>query len=371
MKKGIIGFSLFIFLFPIAIINAYGSIKGTSLGEFSSCDYYLIEDSSGDYTLAEWYGGSTAYEGNILVGELHSYGFKDLYNITRDNSTHVWIDDYLLSEDSAAEKLIDKCGYDRQISTYFDGGYGSYTPSYTTPTYSPPTPTASTCPINSSSSNGQCNCNSGYIVNPTKTACVPVPTCSQGYGLDSNNQCISNIQACKNVNNNDPNIIAVIGSDGKIGCNCTSGYTWNGNQCLTNSISSTNSSTDMDKNNQICREKFGNFGTYLGVMKFAGEPYCGCANGYHLSDNLLSCVSNITTESKGLVSDVKVSKPIITQPKVSKTIETQEKKEAVVMEIATKTSPSVIEVSTTTEKITPPNISLFRRISLWFGKWFR
>ena len=54
------------------------TLKGVSLGEFGSCDYYLIEDSLGDYTLAEWYGGITPYDGDIVVGELHSYGFKDL-----------------------------------------------------------------------------------------------------------------------------------------------------------------------------------------------------------------------------------------------------------------------------------------------------
>lgn len=350
--------ALFILL-PLSIANAYGSIKGTSLGEFSSCDYYLIEDSSGSYTLAEWYGGSTAYEGNVLVGELHSYGFKDLYNITRDTNTRVWIEDYLLSEDSAAEKLIDECGYDREISTYFDGGGYSYTPTYTTPTYSPPPPTTPTCPINSSlASNGQCNCNVGYIVNPTKTACVPAPTCSSGYVLDSNNQCITNTQACRNVNNNDSNIIATTGSDGKIGCNCIGGYSWNGNACISNPVptpTTTNSSNDIEKNTKICQDKLGKYGTSLGVMKTPTEPYCGCANGYHLSDNLLSCVANVKTEvptptktsetktedkkNINLFSDIKVGKK--EETKVEEKIDTS---------TTSRDSFVPYEVSTTTPK---------------------
>lgn len=116
-------------------VNAYGEIKGTSLGEFSSgCNYYVIEDPYGDYTLIEWYGGITPDNGEIMIGELHSYGFKDLYNISRDNSMHVYIDDWMLSEDKAKEKLIDKCGYDKNISTYFNSGYrSSYIPTYTPP----------------------------------------------------------------------------------------------------------------------------------------------------------------------------------------------------------------------------------------------
>ncbi len=128
---------IFSFLIIPFFTSASNQIKGVSLGEFSSCDYYLIEDSSGYYTLAEWYGGSTTYSGNTVVGELHSYGFKDLYNISRDSSTRAYIDDWMLSEDSATEKLIDKCGYHKEIKNYFDSSYIIYTPkSY----YTPPTP---------------------------------------------------------------------------------------------------------------------------------------------------------------------------------------------------------------------------------------
>ncbi|HAT68390.1 MAG: hypothetical protein A2481_03255 [Candidatus Yonathbacteria bacterium RIFOXYC2_FULL_47_9] len=153
------------FFSPISFLNA-SSIKGTSLGEFSSCDYYLIEDISGDYSLVEWYGGGlTPDSGDIVVGELHSYGFKDLYNITRDNSTRVWIDDYMLSEDSATEKLIDKCGWDRSILNYFSGGSSGYSSYYSTPNLTPPPPVY--CPANSTlnSVDLKCYCNSGYILN--------------------------------------------------------------------------------------------------------------------------------------------------------------------------------------------------------------
>lgn len=204
MVKRIFFILVLLLIFPVGRVGAYGSIKGTSLGEFGSCDYYLVEDSYGDYTLVEWYGGITPYSGDTLVGELHSYGFKDLYDINRDSSTHVWIDDYMLSEDSAAEKLIDECGYDRSISDYFDVGYYSYysSPSSSYSTYATPT---SSCPTNSHASGGQCSCNDNYVINDTEDACVPVNSyCQLHYGYNSY-------------------------GTGK-SCYCSSGYHWNETQ---------------------------------------------------------------------------------------------------------------------------------------------
>lgn len=225
-------FTLFLFLSVLLpfTADAYGQIKGTSLGEFSNCDYYLIEVSYGDYTLAEWYGGSTPYSGDTVVGELHSYGFKDLYNISRDNSTRVWIDDWLLSEDSAAKKLIDKCGYDRSISTYFDTSYGGYPTTYSAPVTTP------TCPANATYISGQCTCNSGYSANGST--------------------CISYTKSCQATNNNDANIIGTKDSTGKINCSCASGYTWNGASCISYSQTLPSAqSTNIDTGPQMTQDE--------------------------------------------------------------------------------------------------------------------
>lgn len=71
-------------------------------------DYFVVEDDMG-LVVMEWYGGHTPSEGEQIVGDYDGYGFKDVYDVTADQSIHVWIDDYMLSTDSAAEKLNSHC----------------------------------------------------------------------------------------------------------------------------------------------------------------------------------------------------------------------------------------------------------------------
>jgi hypothetical protein len=81
-------------------------VKGVVAYDGRGCDWYAIRTSIG-YTVAEWYGGS-ASRGDLVVGELHSYGLKDVYNITRDHTLRVWIDDFYTSLDGTLDKLRQK-----------------------------------------------------------------------------------------------------------------------------------------------------------------------------------------------------------------------------------------------------------------------
>lgn len=73
------------------------------------CSSRIIIETSLGYVLAEWYGGGIPYEGDTLVGEINSYGMKDLFILNRDRDTRLWIDDYMLSRRRVVEKLRDKC----------------------------------------------------------------------------------------------------------------------------------------------------------------------------------------------------------------------------------------------------------------------
>ena len=74
----------------------------------SGCSYYIAETNMG-FALLEWYGGSTPSRGDVIVGDYESYGMKEIYNLTQDSETKVWVDNFWLSKDKAIEKYFEKC----------------------------------------------------------------------------------------------------------------------------------------------------------------------------------------------------------------------------------------------------------------------
>jgi hypothetical protein len=87
--------------------TAFGA-KGVVTNRIRSCDYFLVQTSSGDFVLMEWFSGYDPEKGDRVVGKFDSFGFTDVYFGERE--THVWIDDYGMNKDKALEKLFDKCG---------------------------------------------------------------------------------------------------------------------------------------------------------------------------------------------------------------------------------------------------------------------
>lgn len=71
-----------------------------------SQDYYVIETAKG-FTICELYYGSLSV-GDLLYGELNSYNFKYIFNKSSNSDVKVWIDDYMLSKDSAIKYLGSK-----------------------------------------------------------------------------------------------------------------------------------------------------------------------------------------------------------------------------------------------------------------------
>jgi len=53
--------------------------KGIVVYKDYNCNYFLLKISS-DYVILEWYGGSEFEAGDILIGNIDSYGFKNIYN---------------------------------------------------------------------------------------------------------------------------------------------------------------------------------------------------------------------------------------------------------------------------------------------------
>ena len=73
----------------------------------SGCDYMVLSTAKG-HVVAEWMGGHDPDTGESLIGNFNSYGTKDFF--TRGNTkSRLYVDDYMLSKDSAVEKIRDKC----------------------------------------------------------------------------------------------------------------------------------------------------------------------------------------------------------------------------------------------------------------------
>lgn len=82
--------------------------KGVVVFIKSGCSYYIVETPMG-YALLQWFGGSTPFRGDVLVGDYESYGMKEIYNVTRDSETKVWVDQYWMSKDRIVERYYEKC----------------------------------------------------------------------------------------------------------------------------------------------------------------------------------------------------------------------------------------------------------------------
>ncbi|MBC7672739.1 MAG: hypothetical protein H7247_09985 [Polaromonas sp.] len=74
----------------------------------SGCgDYFIAEGPNDDYLL-EWYGGYSPSEGDIVIGPISSYGFKDVC-YPGHGEGRVYVDDYMLGRSRAREKYAEKC----------------------------------------------------------------------------------------------------------------------------------------------------------------------------------------------------------------------------------------------------------------------
>jgi hypothetical protein len=75
----------------------------------AGCRSYFIAEGPRGYYLLEWYGGYDPSKGDIIIGDIGSYGFKNVYYPKQDREGRVYVDDYMLSQDRVIEKYRDKC----------------------------------------------------------------------------------------------------------------------------------------------------------------------------------------------------------------------------------------------------------------------
>jgi hypothetical protein len=91
----------------LASASAFAA-KGVVVLYKSGCNYYIVETNMG-YTILEWYGGNNPSRGDVLTGDFETYGMKDVYNLSANAETKVWVEDFWLSQTKVIEKYNDKC----------------------------------------------------------------------------------------------------------------------------------------------------------------------------------------------------------------------------------------------------------------------
>jgi hypothetical protein len=82
-----------------AVAHTWPSVRharGVVTHKVGACDYFLVETAMG-FDLLEWYGGNDPDEGDVLVGDFESYGFKNIYNTTAKSELRVWVEDFWLT----------------------------------------------------------------------------------------------------------------------------------------------------------------------------------------------------------------------------------------------------------------------------------
>ncbi|MHB1146862.1 MAG: hypothetical protein ACYC01_04625 [Lutibacter sp.] len=93
--------------------NNFDDIIGEVIWESDGCDFYIIETNRW-FVLVELYNGRLN-EGDKVKGDLHSYNFKYLINLSRsDSEIKVWVENYWGSKDRCFEwlKENEKCGFE-------------------------------------------------------------------------------------------------------------------------------------------------------------------------------------------------------------------------------------------------------------------
>ncbi len=101
---------ILIFFIVCLCSNQAFAEKGQVVLYQSGCRSYFVADGPKGYYLLEWYGGYDPSVGDVIVGDIASYGMKDVYYPRVDREGRVYVDDYMLSKTRVIEKYREKCG---------------------------------------------------------------------------------------------------------------------------------------------------------------------------------------------------------------------------------------------------------------------
>jgi hypothetical protein len=105
MNKYLLSFLTILSLF---VSTAFAG-KATVVLRKRSCDYFLVQTTTGDYSLLEWMSGYDPEKGDAIVGDFNTFGSQDMYCTTSDEEVSVYVEDYMMSKTSALEQFYEQC----------------------------------------------------------------------------------------------------------------------------------------------------------------------------------------------------------------------------------------------------------------------
>ena len=91
-------------------VTAFGEVVGVVVADHYKCEMYdrIVVETERGFTNAEVYSGySDTLEGDIIFGELHSYGFTDIHDENGYDVGRIYVDDYMVSNSEAVEWCFD------------------------------------------------------------------------------------------------------------------------------------------------------------------------------------------------------------------------------------------------------------------------
>ncbi len=85
-------------------------LKGEVIWDSYSCDYIIIYTEDAWYVVAQKYSGTISLnKGDIIRGDLVTFGFEDVVDVNTGDEMSLYIDNYYAIKSSAWELIVEKC----------------------------------------------------------------------------------------------------------------------------------------------------------------------------------------------------------------------------------------------------------------------
>ena len=102
-------------IFVFILLSAHLAYANSALAEHaeilqypSGCDYFIASGHHG-YYLLKWNEGYNPSSGDVILGDIDSNGFKDVYYPLKNREGKIYVEDYSMSEFRSLEHYKEHC----------------------------------------------------------------------------------------------------------------------------------------------------------------------------------------------------------------------------------------------------------------------